>query len=78
MFSGMPAAGGLTRTLIVETSGAKTQVFSLVSSIFVLVVILGLGSLFQELPEVELSLTISVDINNILTFMLLLSAVLPQ
>lgn len=53
LFGGMPAAGGLTRTLIVETTGAKTQVYSLVSSAFVLTVILALGSLFRELPEVR-------------------------
>jgi SulP family sulfate permease len=57
VFSGLPAAGGLTRTLIVETSGAKSQVYSLVSSVFVLVVILGLGSLFKELPEVRFCLS---------------------
>ncbi len=53
LFNGMPAAGGLTRTLIVETSGAKTQIYSLVSSAFVLVVIVGLGFLFRYLPYVR-------------------------
>jgi MFS superfamily sulfate permease-like transporter len=52
LFNGMPAAGGLTRTLIVETTGAKTQMFSIVSSAFVLIVIVGLGFLFRYLPYV--------------------------
>ena len=53
LFSGIPATGGLTRTRIVETSGAKTQMYSLVSSIFVLIVIVGLGFLFRNLPNVS-------------------------
>ena len=53
LFKGMPATGGLTRTRIVETSGGKTQMYSLVSSILVLVVILGLGFLFRDLPNVN-------------------------
>lgn len=56
IFKGMPATGGLTRTRIVETSGAKTQMFSLVSSLFVLIVVLGLGFLFRDLPNVSLLL----------------------
>lgn len=53
LFSGMPATGGLTRTRIVETSGAKTQMYSLVSSTLVLIVIVGLGFLFKYLPNVK-------------------------
>jgi MFS superfamily sulfate permease-like transporter len=53
IFKGLPATAGLTRTRIVETSGAKTQMFSLISSIFVLVVILDVGYLLKDLPYVS-------------------------
>lgn len=75
VFEGMPAAGGLTRTLIVETTAgilkfnynfnyrehlilkflwvlAKTQMFSLISSVFVAVVVFEIGFLFEYLPTV--------------------------
>ena len=43
-FEGFPAGGGLTRSLIMESTGAKTQVFSIISSGIVLVVIVALLS----------------------------------
>jgi solute carrier family 26 protein len=58
-FEGFPAGGGLTRSLIMESTGAKTQVFSIISSGIVLVVIVGLGFLFRALPHVIIYIQIN-------------------
>ena len=51
LFGGFPSGGGLTRSLVMESTGGKTQMFSIISSAIVLVVILGLGFLFEALPK---------------------------
>jgi MFS superfamily sulfate permease-like transporter len=61
-FSGFPACSGLTRSLIVEGIGARTQVYSLISSLIVLAAFLGIGFLFKELPNACLASIIVVSL----------------
>lgn len=63
-FAGFPACSGLTRSLIVEGIGAKTQIYSVVSSIIVLITFLGIGFLFQALPHACLASIIVVSLLN--------------
>jgi MFS superfamily sulfate permease-like transporter len=62
LFSGFPACSGLTRSLIVEGVGARTQVYSLISSLVVLTAFLGIGFLFKELPNAVLAAIIFVSL----------------
>ncbi|KAM6925159.1 solute carrier family 26 member 6 [Xenentodon cancila] len=52
----------LSRSLVQESTGGKTQVASLVSSIIVLVTILKIGSLFEDLPKAVLSTIVFVNL----------------
>ncbi|XP_060912810.1 solute carrier family 26 member 6-like [Labrus mixtus] len=52
----------LSRSLVQESTGGKTQVAGLVSSIIVLVTILKLGSLFEDLPKAVLSTIVFVNL----------------
>lgn len=63
-FSGFPACAGLTRSLIVDGIGAKTQLYSIISCIIVLITFLGIGSLFQALPSACLAAIIVVSLLN--------------
>ena len=62
LFSGFPACSGLTRSLIDEGIGARTQVYSLISSLVVLTAFLGIGFLFKELPNAVLAAIIFVSL----------------
>ncbi|XP_025107659.1 solute carrier family 26 member 6-like isoform X3 [Pomacea canaliculata] len=59
-FSSFCAAASLSRTLVQEGVGGKTQVAGLVSSALLLVVLLVLGSYFQSLPNCILASIIVV------------------
>ncbi|CAF0955390.1 unnamed protein product [Brachionus calyciflorus] len=59
-FSGFPACVGLSRCVILDGVGGKTQVYGIFSSILVLVVILFLGPLFKSLPNACLAAIIVV------------------
>lgn len=61
-FSGFPACSGLTRSLIVEGIGARTQVYSLISSVIVLITFVGIGFLFKDLPNACLAAIIVVSL----------------
>ncbi|XP_034551763.1 solute carrier family 26 member 6 [Notolabrus celidotus] len=52
----------LSRSLVQESTGGKTQVAGLISSIIVLITILKLGSLFEDLPKAVLSTIVFVNL----------------
>nr|XP_020471594.1 solute carrier family 26 member 6-like [Monopterus albus] len=52
----------MSRSLVQETTGGKTQVAGVVSSIIVLVTILGIGALFEDLPKVVLASIVFVNL----------------
>lgn len=52
----------MSRSLIQETTGGKTQMAGVVSSLIVLVTILKLGPLFQELPKAVLGVIVFVNL----------------
>ncbi|XP_019957247.1 solute carrier family 26 member 6, like 1 [Paralichthys olivaceus] len=52
----------MSRSLVQETTGGKTQMAGVASSLIVLVTILKLGSLFQELPKAVLAVIVFVNL----------------
>ncbi|CAL8335495.1 unnamed protein product [Merluccius merluccius] len=52
----------MSRSLIQESTGGKTQMAGIVSAVIVLVTILKLGSLFQELPKAVLAAIVFVNL----------------
>ena len=61
-FHCFPSAQSPPRTMIFESTGGKTQLSSLVSAALVLVVIVGLGPLFQNLPKSCLAAIVIVGV----------------
>ncbi|XP_051805112.1 solute carrier family 26 member 6 [Acanthochromis polyacanthus] len=52
----------LSRSLVQESTGGKTQVAGLISSIIVLIAVLKIGSLFEDLPKAVLSTIVFVNL----------------
>ncbi|XP_056588193.1 solute carrier family 26 member 6 [Triplophysa dalaica] len=52
----------MSRSLVQESTGGKTQIASVVSAIIVLVTVLKLGPLFEELPKAVLSTIVFVNL----------------
>uniref|UniRef100_A0A4W6DBG9 Solute carrier family 26 member 6, like 1 n=1 Tax=Lates calcarifer TaxID=8187 RepID=A0A4W6DBG9_LATCA len=52
----------MSRSLIQETTGGKTQMAGVASAVIVLVTILKLGALFQELPKAVLAVIVFVNL----------------
>lgn len=52
----------LSRSLVQESTGGKTQVAGVISSIIVLVTVLKIGSLFEDLPKAVLSTIVFVNL----------------
>ncbi|XP_026188313.1 solute carrier family 26 member 6-like isoform X2 [Mastacembelus armatus] len=52
----------MSRSLVQESTGGKTQVAGIISSIVVLITILRIGSLFEDLPKVVLSAVVFVNL----------------
>ncbi|KAJ4934305.1 hypothetical protein JOQ06_007103 [Pogonophryne albipinna] len=52
----------LSRSLVQESTGGKTQVAGLISSVIVLVTVLKIGSLFSDLPKAVLSTIVFVNL----------------
>ncbi|XP_061553621.1 solute carrier family 26 member 6 isoform X2 [Phycodurus eques] len=52
----------MSRSLVQESTGGKTQVAGLISSIIVLITILKIGSLFEALPKAVLSTIVFVNL----------------
>ncbi|XP_066553674.1 solute carrier family 26 member 6 [Amia ocellicauda] len=55
-------SSSMSRSLIQESTGGKTQMASAVSAVIVLVTVLKLGSLFQSLPKAVLSAIVFVNL----------------
>ncbi|XP_041713971.1 solute carrier family 26 member 6 [Coregonus clupeaformis] len=55
----------MSRSLIQESTGGKTQVAGVVSSVIVLITVLQLGTLFEELPKAVLSCIVFVNLKGI-------------
>ncbi len=51
-FDGFPLSANYTRSLNIDNLGVKTQIFSLVSSMFAFAGIIGIGLIFRTLPKV--------------------------
>uniref|UniRef100_A0A671W680 Solute carrier family 26 member 6 n=1 Tax=Sparus aurata TaxID=8175 RepID=A0A671W680_SPAAU len=52
----------LSRSLVQESTGGKTQVAGVISSVIVLITILKIGSLFEDLPKAVLSTIVFVNL----------------
>ncbi|XP_077070065.1 solute carrier family 26 member 6 [Siphateles boraxobius] len=52
----------LSRSLVQESTGGKTQVAGVISAVIVLITVLKLGSLFEELPAAVLSTIVFVNL----------------
>ncbi|KAK3579410.1 hypothetical protein CHS0354_029718 [Potamilus streckersoni] len=61
-FSCYCCAASLSRSLVQDSAGGKTQVVSLVSSFIVLIVVLYIGPLFESLPECILASIVIVTV----------------
>ncbi len=51
-FLGFPSCVGLSRSVILDSIGSRTQVTQIIASILVFVIILAIGPLFSSLPNV--------------------------
>ncbi|XP_057343919.1 solute carrier family 26 member 6 isoform X5 [Manis pentadactyla] len=67
IFQCFPVSCSMSRSLVQEGAGGSTQVAGAVSSLFILVVIVKLGELFQDLPKAVLAATILVNLKGMLT-----------
>nr|XP_055069342.1 solute carrier family 26 member 6, like [Misgurnus anguillicaudatus] len=61
-FQCFSVCSSMSRSLIQESTGGKTQIAGVVSGVIVLVTILKLGSLFQDLPKAVLSAIVFVNL----------------
>ncbi|XP_024916142.1 solute carrier family 26 member 6, like 1 [Cynoglossus semilaevis] len=61
-FQCFSVCASMSRSLIQETTGGKTQMAGLASAVIVLVTILKLGPLFQELPKAVLAVIVFVNL----------------
>ncbi|KAF3856285.1 hypothetical protein F7725_017008 [Dissostichus mawsoni] len=61
-FQCFSVCSSMSRSLIQETTGGKTQMAAVASSLIVLVTILRLGPLFQELPKAVLAAIVFVNL----------------
>ena len=61
-FHCFPTAQSPPRTMIFDTTGGKTQLSSLVAALLVLIVIVGIGPLFQNLPKACLAAIVIVGV----------------
>uniref|UniRef100_A0A7N8Y049 Solute carrier family 26 member 6, like 2 n=1 Tax=Mastacembelus armatus TaxID=205130 RepID=A0A7N8Y049_9TELE len=55
-------SSSMSRSLVQETTGCKTQVTGIISSVFMLIIIVKVGSLFEELPKAILSSIVFVNL----------------
>ncbi|XP_048055359.1 solute carrier family 26 member 6, like [Megalobrama amblycephala] len=61
-FQCFSVCSSMSRSLIQESTGGKTQMAGVVSGVIVLVTVLKLGSLFQELPKAVLAAIVFVNL----------------
>ncbi|XP_062971385.1 solute carrier family 26 member 6 isoform X2 [Cynocephalus volans] len=65
-FQCFPVSCSMSRSLVQECTGGNTQVAGAVSSLFILLVIVKLGELFQDLPRAVLAAVIIVNLKGML------------
>lgn len=61
LVGGFPVAGSFARTLVNFTSGARTQVASLITAVLLLVTLIGFAPMFYYLPKAVLSAIIIIS-----------------
>uniref|UniRef100_A0ABI8AD14 Solute carrier family 26 member 6 n=1 Tax=Felis catus TaxID=9685 RepID=A0ABI8AD14_FELCA len=66
IFRCFPVSCSMSRSLVQESTGGNTQVAGAVSSLFILVIIVKLGELFQDLPKAVLAAVIIVNLKGML------------
>ncbi|KAF6313504.1 solute carrier family 26 member 6 [Rhinolophus ferrumequinum] len=66
IFQCFPVSCSMSRSLVQENTGGNTQVAGAVSSLFILIIIVKLGELFQDLPKAVLAATIIVNLKGML------------
>lgn len=66
IFQCFPVSCSMSRSLVQESTGGNTQVAGAVSSLFILIIILKLGELFQTLPKAVLAAIIIVNLKGML------------
>ncbi|XP_043960053.1 solute carrier family 26 member 6 isoform X2 [Gambusia affinis] len=59
-------SSSLSRSLVQESTGGKTQIAGMVSSVIVLIAVLKIGSLFDDLPKAVLSTIVFVNLKGML------------
>ncbi|KAK6177022.1 hypothetical protein SNE40_015212 [Patella caerulea] len=65
MFSSFCCSGSLSRSMVQDNVGGKTQVTSLVSSLLVIIVLVSLGPVFETLPNCILAAIIIVSLKGL-------------
>ncbi|XP_073765680.1 uncharacterized protein isoform X4 [Danio rerio] len=65
VFQCFPVSGSISRSTVQESTGGKTQMSSLVSSLVILLILLKLGPLFQQLPKTVLAVIILVNLQGV-------------
>uniref|UniRef100_A0A8B9YFY7 Solute carrier family 26 member 6 n=1 Tax=Bos mutus grunniens TaxID=30521 RepID=A0A8B9YFY7_BOSMU len=58
IFQCFPVSCSMSRSLVQESTGGNTQVAGAISSLFILIIIVKLGELFQDLPKAVLAVVI--------------------
>ncbi|XP_047705048.1 cadherin EGF LAG seven-pass G-type receptor 3 isoform X4 [Prionailurus viverrinus] len=66
IFRCFPVSCSMSRSLVQESTGGNTQVAGAVSSLFILIIIVKLGELFQDLPKAVLAAVIIVNLKGML------------
>ncbi|XP_014647228.1 PREDICTED: solute carrier family 26 member 6 isoform X2 [Ceratotherium simum simum] len=66
LFQCFPVSCSMSRSLVQESTGGNTQVAGAVSSLFILIIIVKLGELFQDLPKAVLAAAIIVNLKGML------------
>ncbi|XP_076596416.1 solute carrier family 26 member 6 [Chaetodon auriga] len=61
-FQCYPVTSSLSRSLVQESTGGKTQVAGVISSVIVLITVLKIGALFEDLPKAVLSTIVLVNL----------------
>uniref|UniRef100_A0A8C6BHC8 Solute carrier family 26 member 6 n=1 Tax=Monodon monoceros TaxID=40151 RepID=A0A8C6BHC8_MONMO len=66
IFQCFPVSCSMSRSLVQESTGGNTQVAGAISSLFILIIIVKLGELFQDLPKAVLAAVIIVNLKGML------------
>ncbi|XP_021573275.1 solute carrier family 26 member 6 [Carlito syrichta] len=66
IFQCFPVSCSMSRSLVQESAGGNTQVAGAISSLFILLIIVKLGELFQDLPKAVLAATVIVNLKGML------------